>query len=39
MNLHDFKTLLESRLPFVFNGTDVADAELPWPGRGFVGSS
>ena len=34
VNLQEFKALLDSRLPLVFNGTAVADAELPWPTAG-----
>jgi len=33
VDLHQFKELLDSRLPLVFAGATVAMAEVPWPGR------
>jgi hypothetical protein len=31
VDLDALKTLLDTRLPLVFNGTSVKDAEVPWP--------
>ena len=31
VDLEEFRSLLESRLPLVFNGTSVLEAALPWP--------
>ena len=31
VDLGDFRALLESRLPLVFAGASVEEAELPWP--------
>ena len=39
VNLEQFKDLLDSRLPLVFQGTSVAEAEIAWPGRGLDISS
>ena len=35
VNLEQFKELLDSRLPLVFQGSPVAEAEIAWPGRDF----
>lgn len=34
VDLEQFKQLLDSRLPLVFQGASVEEAELAWPGRG-----
>ena len=34
VNLEQFKDLLDSRLPLVFGGALVAEADIAWPGRG-----
>ena len=31
VNISEFKSLLDSRLPFIWNGTPVAKADLEWP--------
>ena len=31
VDLKEFKDLLDSRLPLVFNGTSIEDAAMPWP--------
>lgn len=31
VDIEEFRELLDSRLPLIFSGTSVKDAELPWP--------
>ncbi len=31
VNLEEFQALLNDRLPLVFGGTPVSEAEIPWP--------
>ena len=39
VDLEEFRGLLDSRLPLVFKGASVEEAEIEWPGRGFNISS
>ena len=35
VDVQELRDLLDSRMPLVFGGATVEEAELPWPGRGF----